>query len=67
MKLSKTRKAKINLVDYCDSYGQNQNNMFSYESDIVLVGSKKFQLDEEDPKDFVLVIAAKLKDEIVRG
>jgi len=40
MKLSQTRRAKINLVDYSDSYGKNKNNMFSFESDIVLVGSK---------------------------
>lgn len=66
MKHSKTKKSKINLVDYSDIQGQNYNNMFSYETSIVLLGAKRFELDKVDSSDYVLVIAARLRDDIVR-
>lgn len=40
--------------------------MFSYESSLVLVGSKKFELDRIDSEDYILVIGAKLRDDVVR-
>ena len=33
---------------------------------MVLLGSKKFELDKIDSDDYVLVTAAKLRDEVVR-
>ena len=40
--------------------------MFSYQTSIVLLGAKRFEIDKEDSSDYVLVISARLRDNVVR-
>ena len=65
MKTSLTRKVKINLIDYLDYGDVNQNNIYEYQSDIILIGSKKFMLSYDDDQDYILAIATKMRDVIV--
>ena len=40
--------------------------MFAYKTNIVLLGAKRFMLSQKDPMEYALVIAAKLREDIVR-
>ena len=60
MKIDKRETAYINLIDEL-----KHNNMFTYASRIVTVGSKKMQLHDERADDFIYIISAKLTDAVM--
>ena len=60
LKIDKTRKSNINLIDEV-----KYNNMFTYVSRVVTVGHKKMQLHEERADDFIYIISAKLREEVM--
>lgn len=39
--------------------------MYIYKSDVILVGTKRFQLNPQDPDDFLVVITARLRDSVI--
>ena len=49
----------INLID--DRY----NNLYTYESQILRVGKKKFLVDEKDITNYLYVISARIRDDVV--
>ena len=50
----------INLID--DRY----NNLYTYESQILKIGKKKFLVDEDDQSNFFYVISARIRDDVVK-
>lgn len=55
----RSRKTYLNLID------QQINNLYSYESNIVKIGSKRFELSKEDYEDFLVVVAAKINHDVI--
>ena len=53
-------KTFLNLID------QEVNNLFSYESNIIKIGSKRFELNKDDYEDFLIVVAARINEEVVQ-
>lgn len=53
------RKTYLNLID------QEMNNIYTYESNIVKIGSKRFEVNRDDYEDYIIVVAAKINDEVV--
>ena len=55
---SQDRKTMLNLID------QEINNLYSYESEIIKMGSKRFELSQDDHEDFIVVVSAKICDKV---
>jgi len=49
----------LNLLD------QELNNIYTYESNISKIGYKKFEINSEDHSENIIVVAAKLNEEII--
>ena len=60
LKHDKTRLSTVNLID--DIY----NNLYTYKSQIAYVGQKRFQINKSDPSEFVIVISAKMCENIIQ-
>ena len=50
---------KINMID------RVFNNLYTYESQVVLVGQKKFQVNRDDQNDYVIIISARISTRII--
>lgn len=57
---NKETKTFLNLID------QSVNNLFSYESNIIKIGSKRFELNKDDYEDFLIVVAARINEDVVQ-
>ena len=44
---------------------QEMNNIYAYESNIVRIGSKRFELSKDDYDDYLVIVAAKINDEVI--
>lgn len=42
------------------------NNVYSYQSDIITIGSKRFELNKEDHEEFLIVISVKINEEVIK-
>lgn len=50
---------KINMID------RVFNNLYTYESQVVLVGQKKFQVNRADQNDYIIIISARISTRII--
>ena len=41
------------------------NNIYTYESNISKMGYKKFEINSEDHTEYIIVVAAKLKESVI--
>jgi len=41
------------------------NNLYTYESSIVKIGSKRFEVNREDYNEYISVVCCKINDRIV--
>ena len=41
------------------------NNLYTYESQVVLVGQKKFQVNRNDQNDYIIIISARISTRII--
>lgn len=41
------------------------NNLYTYESNIVKIGSKRFEVNKEDYNEYISVVCCKINDRIV--
>lgn len=44
---------------------QDLNNIYAFKSQVVLIGHKKFQVNDLDPSQYILVVSARLRKNIV--
>lgn len=59
LRTAQNKKSEINLLD------QEFNTQYKYQSEILLVGHKKFQIDPDDPAQFVVVSACRLRSNYI--
>jgi len=41
------------------------NNLYTYESSVIKIGSKRFEINKDDHNEYIVVVASKLKDDVV--
>ena len=44
---------------------QDLNNIYSFKSQVILIGHKNFQVSEDDPQQYVLVVSGRLRQNII--
>lgn len=42
------------------------NNLYSYQSDIITIGSKRFELNKDDHEEFLIVISVKINEDAIQ-
>ena len=60
IKHDENRETFLNLID------ERYNNLYTYQSSIVIVGKKKFLLDEQDSENYLYIISSKMHPNIVK-
>ena len=46
-------------------FEQDEDNIHKYQSDVVITGSKKFQIDRDDSEQFVIVVSSVLRKKFI--
>ena len=41
------------------------NNLYIYMSQLLLIGQKRFQINKDDQSDYLIIISARITDEII--
>ena len=55
----KDKKVTINMFE------QDIDNIHKYQSDVVITGKKKFQIDKNDPEQFVIIVSSVLRKKFI--
>lgn len=59
MNREKGKPLQINMID------RMFNNLYIYMSQLLLIGQKRFQINKNDQSDYLIIISARITDEII--